>query len=1171
MAHTADILPTEIRKQMQQSLGRYARKRSWLLTFQSSILILLASFFLRTSLHGQNQTEHVSLPNNTTTTRQRQVTTRLGGDLSFQHISVEQGLSQPNVYSIAQDRAGFLWVATADGLNRYDGSTFKIFRRIAGDRTSLSDNFVIKLFSDSQGTLWIGTRDGGLNRYNPIQSTFTHFKHKADNAQSLSHNFVTSFAEDTEKRLWVGTEDGLNLLNAQTGVCTRFLAGTNITALINDASGLLWIGTDKGLLLWNPRTASIVQAFRHNPLDSSTLSGNDVISLYQEADRTLWIATSAHGLNRLQAQSRIMERFEEKHSRKHGMVDNNLRVVTADGMGNIWVGTQGNGALVFDKAQGRFRAYRYEGANPRSVSGNIVFAFFQDRSGAFWVGTFGNGLNVCSDASRAFRAYLCDALNPSNITLNGVYALSEDKQGILWIGTESGLVRMNRTNGAVERFPRLGQAASPENNDNFFIYAIRQTRDGMLWIGSAKGLFKLNPATMRFTSYATAESETAPTAFPANIRTNENRIFTLHESAQGDLWLGTLGGGLRRFNPQKGIFTGHFTTYNSGLSHNTVRAIAEDSVGNLWLGTRGGGLCRFHPSESNNSKAWRVFRHDDERPKTLSYDAIFSLHCDRNHVLWIGTQGGGLCKLNTRTLDANTRGKADSVEFYTWKEEQGLANNVVYGIVEDERGALWMSTHQGLSRFMPNSTALTKFKNYDWRDGLQNNEFNAGAYTRGADGRVYFGGIQGVNEFYPDSIKENSFIPPVVITSFKRFGEEVRLERDISLLDTLCISYKDNFFSLEFSALSFVQSDKNRFKYMLEGFDTKWIQAGSRHEVRYTNLEGGDYVFRVKASNNDGVWNTEGRALRVIVTPPFWQRWWFRLGVGVMGALLIVAGYRARVRLLKLRTQTLEEQVNKRTVELRESYAQLQTANEEIQRQVELLDEQSRETELANATLQEKNLEIEKEREKTDALLLNVLPPKIAERLKAGESTIAERFENVSVLFADIVGFTELAAERSPEEVVDILNTIFSAFDIFSERYKLEKIKTIGDAYMIVGGVPNPHEHHAEAVADMALEMLQTLEILRYTMKANVRVRIGISTGPVVAGIIGQKKFSYDLWGDTVNTASRMESHGEANKIHCTAEVYALLKETFLFEERGGIEIKGKGVMPTYFLLERKK
>ncbi len=1123
-------------------------------------LCIIAFFFLHTLLFAQ-----------LTSSRQTQAMTRLGGDLSFQHISVEQGLSQPNVYSIAQDRTGFIWVATADGLSRYDGSTFKVFRRVAGDKTSLSDNFVVKLFSDSKGTLWIGTRDGGLNRYNPIQSTFTHFKHRANDAQSLSHNFVTSFAEDAEGRLWVGTEDGLNVLNAQTGVCTRFLPGTNVTALTNDVNGLLWIGTDKGLLLWNPRTASIVQTFRYNPLDSSTLSGNDIISLCQEADRTLWIATSAHGLNRLRPQSRVMERFEEQRSREHGMVDNNLRVVATDGMGNVWVGTQGNGALVVDKATGKFRSYRYEGSNPRSLSGNIVFAFFQDRSGAFWVGTFGNGLNVCSDASRAFRTYLCDALNPSNITANGVYALCEDKHGILWIGTENGLVRMNRASGSVERFPRLGQAASATNKDNFFVYAIRQTRDGMLWIGTGKGLFKLDPATMRFTSYASAQSETAPTLLPASIRANENRIFAIHESARGDLWLGTLGGGLRQFNPQKGVFTGQFTTHTSGLSHNIVRAVAEDAAGNLWLGTRGGGLCRFNPSEPSNEKAWRVFRHDDERPKTLSYDAIFSLHCDRNQALWIGTQGGGLCKIDTRIIDANTSNKADSIEFHTWKEEQGLANNVVYGIVEDERGALWMSTHQGLSRFTPNSTAFTKFKNYDWRDGLQNNEFNAGAYTRGAGGRVYFGGIQGVNEFYPDSIKENSFVPPVVITSFKRFGEEVRLERDISLLDTLCISYKDNFFSLEFSALSFVQDDKNRFKYMLEGFDAKWVQAGARHEVRYTNLQGGDYVFRVKASNNDGVWNTEGRALRVIVMPPFWERWWFRLSAGILGALLVVAGYRARVRFLELRTQTLEEQVNKRTVELRESYEQLQSANEEIQRQVELLDEQSRETELANSTLQEKNLEIEEERKKADALLLNVLPPKIAERLKAGESTIAERFDNVSVLFADIVGFTELAAERSPEEVVDILNTIFSAFDIFSERYKLEKIKTIGDAYMIVGGVPNPHPHHAEATADMALEMLETLEILRYTMKANVRVRIGMNTGPVVAGIIGQKKFSYDLWGDTVNTASRMESHGEANKIHCTEEVYELLKDTFVFEEREKIDIKGKGLMQTYFLLARKK
>lgn len=1089
---------------------------------------------------------------------QTQVTTMLNRNIVFQRMSVEQGLSQPNVYAIAQDRTGFIWIATADGLNRYDGSTFKIFRRIPSDKTSLSDDFVMKLFLDSKGRLWVGTRDGGVNLYNDAQATFQQFKHYPESATSLSHNHITAFAEDRTSRLWVGTEDGLNLYDAQKGIFLRFLAGTNITALVGDPNGMMWIGTTEGLLLWNPTTASIVQTFRHNPLDASSLSGDDILCLLQEADRTLWIGTNAHGLNRLKAQARAVERFTEDSKSKHGLATSSIQALGSDSDGNVWVGTQGGGAFLFDKARNFFFNYHYEGANMRSLGGNIVNAFFQDRTGAFWIGTFGNGVSICSQTSRAFRSYICDVNNPSDIAANGVYSICEDRCGTLWLGTEDGLARINRATGAVERFPRLSQPITKTDKDFIFIRCVHEARDGMLWIGTERGLFSLNTETMRFTRYSEDE-ESLSNTLPASIRAAYNRIFTITESSSGELWLGTLGAGVRRFDPKTRTNTGHWTTYNSGLSQNTIRVIREDKQGRMWFGTRGGGVCRVHPSEASNKAAWKVYLHDEMNPKSLGHNGIFSLLIDHNGALWVGTQGGGLSKFDEV-----------SGTFSTWKEEQGLSNNVVYGILEDSHGTLWLSTHQGLSRFTPNSSMFTKFKHYDWRDGLQNNEFNAGAYAYGRDGRLYFGGIQGVNEFYADSIRENPFVPPVVITSFKRFGEEVRLERDISMLDTLYISYKDNFFSFDFSALSFVQSDKNRFKYMLENFDAKWIQAGARHEVRYTNLGGGEYVFRVKASNNDGVWNTEGRSLRIIVVPPFWERWWFRFVAFCLGLLLVVGGYRARMGLLEHRAQSLEAEVNKRTQELRDSYDSLQAANEEIQRQVELLDEQSRETEIANATLQEKNLEIELERKRTDELLLNVLPPIIAERLKAGETPIAEHFDNVSVLFADIVGFTEIASSRSATEVVDMLNTIFSAFDIFSERYKLEKIKTIGDAYMIVGGVPCPHETHAAAVADMALEMLQTLEILRYTMKVDVRVRIGMNSGSVVAGIIGQKKFSYDLWGDTVNMASRMESHGESDKIHCTEVVYHLLKDEFEFEERGEIDIKGKGIMRTYFLLRRK-
>jgi ligand-binding sensor domain-containing protein/class 3 adenylate cyclase len=1107
-----------------------------------------------------------------------------GDNITFQHISVEQGLSQANVYAILQDRTGFIWVATADGLNRYDGATFKVFRRIAGDKTALSDDFAVSLFEDSKGILWIGTRDGGINRFNAVSETFTQFKHDAANPRSLSNNFVRAIVEDKQGRLWLGTENGLNCFDTQSGIFTAFygetpsqtstntkvitepramLAGSNISALCTDERGKLWVGTINGLTHFDPITAQTLTSLHHNPRNPNTLSGDDIRSMLYQQGGTLWVGTFTHGLNRLSTQSLAVERFSEETASQHGLAASDICTIATDVQRNVWIGSQNNGLYVFNRTSRTFTNYRYDPTNLRGLSGNIIFALYQDRTGAFWVGTFGNGLNIFSQASRIFRGYVCDVQNPNNVRANAVYAVCEDKRGTVWLGTEDGLVRLNRATGETTRFVNLNQDPAQSRTKSIFVRCILESKaDGMLWLATSNGLFKFDPVTTRFTSYSrVARPAQRGNISPLSIEIPSlDNLFTIAESANGNLWIGTLGAGILRFDPRKGSFTAQYTTQNTPLTNNIVRAICEDAKGMLWIGTRGGGLNRFNPSEARTDKAWKAYRHDENNPKTLSQDAIFSLRFDHAGVLWIGTQGGGLCRFDEA-----------SETFTAWKEEQGLANNVVYGIVEDRTGAFWMSTHQGLSRFTPNSNVITKFRNYNWRDGLQNNEFNAGAYSLGRSGRLYFGSIQGLNEFYADSLRENPYIPPIVITSFKRFGEEVRMERSITDLDTLRLSYKDNFFSLEFAALSFIQADENRFKYMLEGFDAQWINGGTRHEVRYTNLSGGEYIFHIKASNNDGVWNTQGRTLRIIVTPPFWETWWFRTSVVLAGILLLFTGYRARVRLVEGRAVELEEQVAKRTVELRESYDHLQSANEEIQRQIELLDEQTRETEMANSALQEKNLEIEDERKKTDALLLNVLPPTIAARLKAGESTIAEHFDNVTVLFADIVGFTELAAAQPAKEVVAILNTVFSAFDIFSERYNLEKIKTIGDAYMIVGGVPKPLENHAESVADMALEILQTLEILRYTMHIDLQVRIGINTGSVVAGIIGQKKFSYDLWGDTVNTASRMESHGETGKIHCTEAVYALLKDSFAFEERGETDIKGKGVMKTYFLTARLK
>ncbi len=1109
---------------------------------------------------------------------------RQDDDIVFHRLSTEQGLSQSNVYAIMQDHIGFIWIATADGLSRYDGSGFKVYRHSATDKKTLSDNFVTSLALDRTGALWIGTHDGGLNKFDHASGTFTVFKNNPKSAASLSSNYITALYYDKQGVLWVGTDNGLNRFDPATNSFTVFshvvsnpasISNNSISAFLEDSKGNFWIGTDSGLNIFN-RTTTACRLVRGTMQHTSGLSGNEAVTaLAEDVHGSIWMGTETTGLYRIDSGTEsVLEHFYiNPRAPSGGLLSNNIRTLHRDSKNELWVGTASGGLHLYNSVKHTFTHYRYDPANNRSLSGNIIFSFYEDRSGAYWVGTYGNGLNVFHAQANVFQTTICNPQNPNDMFSNSIYALLEDSRGLVWIGTEQGLVRYNRLTKQMLLVPNV--VTDKNRSTSNFVRNITETRDGMIWIATESGLHKLDPATLRRTVYK-GTVKTQDGSLQQRLRALDVRLidqtFVLHESRDGMLWIGTRGIGVKVFNPRTEEFVAHYLydPAKPSLGHNFVRCIKEDSAGRMWFGTRGGGLSRFNPRTGE----WKTYRHDDNNPNSLSHDAIFSLHFSTNNLLWIGTQGGGVCCLDV-----------EREQFVTWKEEHGLVNNVVYAVLEDARGDLWMSTHQGLSRMtVPSAQKLAQkplatdaakayspFRNYNVGDGLQNNEFNSGAYCKGASGRLYFGGLQGFNDFFADSVRVNSYIPPIVLTGYRRFGEEVALERDISLMDTLSISYKDNVFSLEFAALSFVQSDENRFKYMLEGVDSKWISSGTRHEARYTNLSGGDYTFHIKASNNDGIWNESGKTLVVRVMPPLWERWWFRLGAVLAIVLTGLFGYKARVRIIEHRAKELEHEVEVRTAELRESNERLHGANEEIQRQIALLDEQTREIEIANASLQEKNLELEEERSTSEGLILNVLPPLIAKRLRAGEQNIADGFDSVTVLFADIVGFTELATKQSPHEVVDILNTVFSAFDIFSERYLLEKIKTIGDAYMIVGGVPEPIDDHIGAIADMALEMLQTLEILRFTLQIPLEVRIGVHTGPVVAGIIGQKKFSYDLWGDTVNTASRMESHGESGKIHCTREIFLALKDRYDFEAPRYLEVKGKGVMETYFLTGKKR
>ncbi len=819
--------------------------------------------------------------------------------LRFKRISLQAGLSQSIVYSICQDREGFMWFATQDGLNKYDGYEFTVYRPIPGDPNSISNNHILSIVEARDGVLWIGTTGGGLNKFEKENERFTHYLNRSDDSNSLSLNFVTNVMEDSDGNIWVGTNFGLNRLDPKTDKITRYF---------------------------------------NDPKDPKSLSSSNVLTCYMDKRKALWFGT-ANGLNRYNPADQTFTRFLWREGTPPPSGDSAVLSICEDHSGEFWVGTV-NGMLRLDRETGKYVTYRNDPANPRSLSANFVSVIFEDRSGKLWIGTDSKGISTFNRRTETFDHFTHDPLDPNSLGSNVITAIYEDQSGSLWIGSmTNGISRFDRE---VERFKHY--ALDPNNpnslNENF-VFALHEDRAGVLWIGTIGGglnrMERRNGWT-KFTYYRNDPKK--------SDSISSDSIMSILEDDRGVLWVGTQGGGLNRFNRETKTFKSYRSISGdpSGFSGNTVRAILQDSEGVIWAATLGGGLNKYdrqtdrfkvYRNDPNNSNSIRnnairaltegapgtlwvgtvqgldkldikneTFTHytrDINNPNSLSSDIVQCIYREPSgKVLWLGTFGGGLNRLDLET------GK------YThYREKDGLPNDVVYGVLPDDKGNLWLSTNKGLSQFNP-STGL--FKNYNVKDGLQSNEFNGGSYFKNKRGELFFGGVNGFNVFHPSNIKANKHVPPVVITDFQLFrqsvgiGDGAPLRKHISLTENIRLTYKQNDFSFTFVALNYIIPEKNRYQYMLEGFDKQWNTTGAAARYAgYTNIPPGDYVFRVRGANNDGVWNKEGVALKITIVPPFWHTWWFRVVALFFLLALLRFFYLMRMRNISRQTRLKTE------------------------------------------------------------------------------------------------------------------------------------------------------------------------------------------------------------------------------------------------------------------------
>ncbi|MFT5164621.1 MAG: ligand-binding sensor domain-containing protein/signal transduction histidine kinase, partial [Alteromonadaceae bacterium] len=789
-----------------------------------------------------------------------------------------------------------LWFGTRDGLNRYDGYEFKVYRHQPDNPHSISNNYINTLFEDSKGLLWIGTQDG-LNRLDKLTGRFERFKYKNGNPRSLSDNAVLALFEDSRGGLWVGTAKGLNRYDRHSGNFERFvhqptnvnsLSHNSIRTIYQDSSNILWIGTNGGGLNSYDLQTHQFEHYRHQSDNPDTLSSDNIYVIKEDTQSRLWIATIGGGLNRMDATRQKFSHFEHNATDANSLSHNTVLSVIQDSRGRIWAGTLDGGLNRFVPRQDHFvRAsnsssnhHNLSSSNHHNLSSDRVWSLFEDNSGVLWVGT-DNGLNKLDIRGERFAHFNHQPSDPYSLGHNNLKAIYQDSSANLWIGTYGG--GLNMYNNQSEQFWHFyNDSNDPNSLSNDYVMAIIKDKHNMLWIGTyGGGLNRFNLKTQQFEHFKHDENN------PNSL--SNDQILTLHEDRQGFLWIGTDGGGLNRFNPQ----TRHFIHYQqsnlTSLDSDTINDIHEDEKGNLWIATSAG-LNRYHFDTDD----FKRIKYNIPTQKNVNSDAVLSISSDAQGNLWLGTSGNGLSKYSPK-----------NGAFVNYQQKHGLVDNVVYAAHEDKLGQLWVSSPKGLGRFNPSDQTFT---NYDVNDGLQSNLFNQGASFKSSSGELFFGGINGFNRFFPANITQGRSKNAVVFTNFLLFNQSVsvkgsvksldeansyerhQLSKPINQIETLSLTYRQNQMSFEFSALHFINPLKRQYAYQLQGWDQDWIYTDAKNRrATYTNIPPGHYTLQVKAGDKNGDWHSQSKSLNIQILPPPWQTWWAYLLYGLAVVVLIAS------------------------------------------------------------------------------------------------------------------------------------------------------------------------------------------------------------------------------------------------------------------------------------------
>ncbi len=876
-------------------------------------------------------------------------------DLKFWHLTIREGLSNNSINCLLQDSKGFMWIGTSDGLNRYDGYKFEIYLHNPKDKYTLSNNFVNALYEDKKQDIWIGTQSGGLCKYDRKYNRIIQ-------VDEIRNVIVSAFVEEGDK-LWVAAQDRLFYFDSPSN---KFLAypeftKSTIMTMVLLGNNTLLVGTvDSGLYRIDTKTGEI-QHFLHKADEKNTLCYNRITSIYKDIKGNVWIGTEK-GLDRFETEKFTFNHFEVDQDSKNSPLVNSFKQITGQGK-EVFFATENGGLSILDLETMQFRHYLPELNNPASINDASVRNVYIDRQNRIWAGTYSNGLNIADPQREKFSKL---ELPLRNKIVNTIF---EDSKKRLWIGTEGGLV-LKYGEKAIEDLINTQQAQSFLKRPILSIYEDNKNR---IWVGTWEGsLGFFDEKKRQFIVFEVDPNKPNKLANP--------NIFGILQSSQSKEILLISGGDKGGLHVLKNEMEQNFENYThnpndtNSISSIWCKKIYEDSKKNIWIGALG--LSRF----DLNSKKFTNYLHAENDEKSLINNITNAIYEDSKGRLWIGTSGGLSMMLGN--------------EFVNYTKTDGLPSNSIYGILEDSKGNLWLSTGEGISKFdVENKT----FRNYDENDGLQSKQFKYGSYFKAQDGALFFGGVNGLNVFYPENIKDNMHTPSVLITGLKLFNKPVSvgaydslLKVDISQTKKIVFNHEQSVFTLDFVALNLTHSNKNQYAYQLEGFEKEWNYVGSQRSANYTSLPAGTYTFKVKACNNDGKWNEEATCLIIEITPPFWETWWFRVFIV---SILLACGiifYKIRMYQIQKINKKLEKTVEEQTQEIRVALEEIQTTNEELQQTQDEILAQRDLLETRNNLLEIYTTKIGKSIAAAKMIQKAILPPK---------TKMKELFEEHFVLF----------------------------------------------------------------------------------------------------------------------------------------------------------------------------